>query len=213
MKKDWNGNSRAITAQKGLKADHTTKGRENNDFYATDPIAIDVLFQESILKDMGILYHSDIIWECAAGAGNLSDRLTELGFVVYATDLIDRGSNRVKPGVDFLQCTELPCDCNIILTNPPFKYATEFAQKALELLPDGGFYIAFMNISYIAGQKRYNSIYKNGSLKYFCPFVKRVECWRNNDKEQYGGRAMVDFAWYIFKKGYRGMPNLIWLDR
>lgn len=100
--KDWNGNSRAVQAQKGLKADYTTKGRENNDFYATDPIAIDILFRESILKDMGILYHSDIIWECAAGVGNLSDRLTELGFIVYATDLIDRGNSRVKPGVDFL---------------------------------------------------------------------------------------------------------------
>lgn len=209
-KKDWNGNSRAITAQKGLKADYTTKGRENNDFYATDPIVIDVL-----LKDFELLKFdaNKVVWECAASAGNLSDRLTELGFIVYATDLIDRGNSRVKPGVDFLQCTELPCDCNIILTNPPFKYATEFAQKALELLPDGGFYIAFMNISYIAGQKRYNSIYKHGCLKYFCPFTKRVECWRNNDKEKYGGRAMVDFAWYIFKKGYKGMPILIWLDR
>lgn len=210
MKKDWNGNSRAITAQKGLKADHTTKGRENNDFYATDPIAIDVL-----LKDFELLKFdaNKVVWECAAGTGNLSDRLTELGFIVYATDLIDRGNSRVKPGVDFLQCTELPCNCNVILTNPPFKYATEFAQKALELLLDGGFYIAFMNISYIAGQKRYNSIYKNGSLKYFCPFVKRIECWRNSDKEKYGGRAMVDFAWYIFKKGYGGLPNLVWLDR
>ena len=147
------------------------------------------------------------------GNGNLSDRLTELSFIVYATDLIDRGNNRVKPGVDFLKCTELPCNCNIILTNPPFKYATEFAQKALELLPDRGYYIAFMNISYITGQKRYNSIYKNGNLKYFCPFVKRVECWRNNDKELQKGKAMIDFAWYIFKKGYEGMPRLIWLNR
>lgn len=208
--KDWNGNSLAVQAQKGLKTDCTTKGREDNDFYATDPIAIDIL-----LKDFNVLkyYTNKVIWECAAGVGNLSDRLTELRFIVYATDLIDRGNNRVKPGVDFLQCTELPCDCNVILTNPPFKYATEFAQKALELLPDGGYYIAFMNISYITGQKRYNSIYKNGNLMAFCPFIKRIGCWRNNDKEQYNNKKMMDFAWYIFKKGYKGLPSLIWLDR
>lgn len=209
--KDWNGNSRSATAAHGISADYTTKNRESNDFYATNPIAIDILFRESILKDMDILYHSDVIWECAAGAGNLSDRLTELSFIVYATDLIDRGNNRVKPGVDFLQCTELPCDCNTILTNPPFKYATEFAQKALELLPDGGYYIAFMNISYITGQKRYNSIYKNGNLKYFCPFVKRVPCYRNNNKEAHGS-GLMDFAWYIFQKGYKGQPTLYWLN-
>lgn len=209
-KKDRNGNSRAVQAQKGLKADYTTKGREDNDFYATDPIAIDIL-----LKDFNVLkyYTNKVIWECAAGAGNLSNRLIELGYNVYATDLMDRGCDNIYSGIDFLKCKHLPYNCNIILTNPPFKYATEFAQKALELLPNGGYYIAFMNISYITGQKRYNSIYKHGNLIAFCPFVKRVECWRNNDKEKYGGSAMVDFAWYIFKKGYKGLPNLVWLDR
>lgn len=208
--KDWNGNSHAVRASKGLKADYTTKGRENNDFYATDPIAIDIL-----LKDFNVLkyYTNKVIWECAAGAGNLSNRLIELGYNVYATDLIDRGYENIKPGIDFLKCTQLPNNCEIILTNPPFKYATEFAQKALELLPNGGYYIAFMNISYITGQKRFDSIYRHGNLIAFCPFVKRVECWRNNDKEKYGGSAMVDFAWYIFKKGYKGLPNLVWLDR
>ena len=209
-KKDWNGNSRAITAQKGLKADHTTKGRENNDFYATDPIAIDIL-----LKDFNVLKYctNKVIWECAAGTGNLSNRLIELGYNVYATDLINRGCENIYSGIDFLKCKHLPYNCNIILTNPPFKYATEFAQKALELLPTGGYYIAFMNISYITGQKRYNSIYKHGNLMAFCPFTKRIECWRNNDKEKYGGRAMVDFAWYIFKKGYKGLPNIVWFNR
>lgn len=210
--KDWNGNSHAVRASKGLKANYTTEDRESNDFYATDPIAIDILLRDfNVLKNYN--YSNEVIWECAAGTGNLSNRLIELGYNVYATDLMDRGCDNIYSGIDFLKCKHLPYNCNIILTNQPFKYATEFAQKALELLPDGGYYIAFMNISYITGQKRYNSIYRHGNLIAFCPFVKRIECWRNNDKEKYGGRAMVDFAWYIFKKGYSGLPVVYWLDR
>ena len=159
--KNWNGNSRAVQAYRRLNKKNNTKGREDNDFYATDPIAIDIL-----LKDFNVLKYctNKVIWECAAGTGNLSNRLIELGYDVYSTDLIDRGCENIKPGIDFLKCTQLPNNCNIILTNPPFKYATEFAQKALELLPTGGYYIAFMNISYITGQKRYNNIYKHGNL-------------------------------------------------
>lgn len=59
------------------------------------------------------------IWECSAGQGHLSERLTELGYEVRSTDLIDRGYG--EGGIDFLQTTEM-WDGDI-LTNPPYKYA------------------------------------------------------------------------------------------
>ena len=68
-----------------------------------------------------------------------------------------------------------------------------------------------MNITYLAGQKRYNRIYQYGSLREVYIFSKRAECWRNNDQEKYGAKAMVDFAWYIFQKGYNGQPTIYWL--
>lgn len=45
MSKDWNGNSNSIFKTLGA-SNHTEKDREENDFYATDPIAIDVLINE-----------------------------------------------------------------------------------------------------------------------------------------------------------------------
>ena len=42
---DWTGNSKSIYTTLGA-SNHTDKDREQNDCYATDPIAIDVLLQQ-----------------------------------------------------------------------------------------------------------------------------------------------------------------------
>ena len=117
--------------------------------------------------------------------------------------------------VDFLQEYEyvLPRKYNVavILTNPPYSLANEFILHALDILLENGLYIALMNITYLCGKKRYEQIYRHGGLREVYVFSKRIECWKNNDKENYGGKAMVDFAWYVFQKGYKRQPTLYWL--
>ena len=44
--KDWTGNKNSIFKTLGA-SNHTDKERENDDYYATDPIAIDVLILTS----------------------------------------------------------------------------------------------------------------------------------------------------------------------
>lgn len=58
--KDWTGNGNSIYKTIGA-TNHTDKEREQYDFYATDPIAIDKLM------DMVIVH--DNVWECACGKG------------------------------------------------------------------------------------------------------------------------------------------------
>ena len=69
--KDWTGNKNSIFKTLGA-TNHTDKERQVDDFYATDPIAIDVL-----LNDGGVKL-SPKVWECAAGQGHLSEKLKEL---------------------------------------------------------------------------------------------------------------------------------------
>lgn len=57
--------------------------RVQDDFYSTDPEAIDWLLK---YEDF-----NNTIWECACGNGNLVNRLREHGYNVIATDLVDRG--------------------------------------------------------------------------------------------------------------------------
>lgn len=212
--KEWKGNSDSVRSRLAINKAHTTKGREQDDFYATDPIAVDLLLN-GCSKWLDNIFRFErrvgIIWECACGTGNLAERLRQQGFDVIASDLKDRGYGLV--GKDFLLTTRknVSSFVKIILTNPPYSLANDFILHALDILPEGGVYIALMNISYLCGQKRYETIYSKGTLREVYLFSKRIECWRNNDRETYGGKAMVDFAWYVFQKGYHGQPTLYWI--
>ena len=126
MSKDWTGNSNSIYKTLGA-SNHTDKEREENDYYATDPIAIDVL-----LNDGNIKLDKDV-WECACGDGCLSERLKEYGYNVYSSDLVDRGYG--DSGIDFLTYNEKWH--GDIITNPPYKYASEFINHALDIIDDG----------------------------------------------------------------------------
>ena len=126
MNKDWTGNGHSIYMGIGA-SNHTDKEREANDYYATSPIAIDKLEAAYDIPNN--------VWECACGEGHLAKRLAELGHSVFATDLVERGCGTT--GIDFLATGVPPFDCECILTNPPYKYATEFVEHALEILPKG----------------------------------------------------------------------------
>ena len=219
--KDWKGNKNAAHAAIAAKKPGSTTIRETDDFYATDPEALEALLQHcsywlhrqlSIAKrvELGKLYTRmpGYIWECACGNGNLADLLLKHNFNVYATDLKDRGYG-IQRNLDFLHTQERHGE--IILTNPPYSLATEFIEHALELLPYGGLYIALMNITYLSGQKRYERVYSKGCLREIYVFSKRIECWKNNEKPKDKCGSIANYAWYVFQKGFIGQPTLYWL--
>lgn len=65
--------------------------------------------------------------EPACGAGHLSEMLKSYGYEVISSDLYDHGYGVV--GQDFLK-SEIKAEC--FLTNPPFKFALEFVEHAVE---------------------------------------------------------------------------------
>lgn len=79
---DWSGNTNSV--MKMLAAsNHCDEERAENDYYATEPKAIDYLLEKTKIDNN--------IWEVACGEGYLSKRLIELGYNVRSTDLINRG--------------------------------------------------------------------------------------------------------------------------
>ena len=91
--------------------------REENDFYATNPIALE-LFLENY-KQL-----NKMVWECSCGQGHLSKKLEEQGYDVFSSDLIDRGYG-ITP-VNFLEQDDIKIWNGDILTNPPFNLAKIF---------------------------------------------------------------------------------------
>lgn len=150
--KDWTGNVKSTFVTLGA-SNHTDKEREEHDFYATDPIAIDKLFGCPVCFNI-----PDVVWECACGNGCLSERMEYFGRKVYSSDIVDRGYGVV---LDFLKMDAMPEGCECIITNPPYKYATEFVRHALDLLPEGGWCIMFLKTTFLEGQKRWKEIFSS----------------------------------------------------
>ena len=198
--KDWNGGKNSVFTTLGA-SNHSEKERENNDYYATDPKAVDALVEVYDLPHK--------VWECACGEGHLAHRLAELGYDVEATDLIDRGYG--QSGVDFLcEMDNHGCDC--ILTNPPYKYATEFILHAMRLLQRRGVCAMFLKTSFLEGKRRRDELYKVMPPRYIFQFSERMVCAKNGDFEamEKVGSA-VAYCWIIWEKGWEGDTIIRWI--
>lgn len=202
MTRDWDGNGKSVFVTLGA-SNHTDKEREINDFYATDPIAIDKL-----IGNIGFI--PSVVWECACGTGCLSERLKQHCHGVVSTDVVDRGYGQVQ---DFLLAKEMPSGCSCIITNPPYKYALEFILHALDLLPDGGKCMMFLKTTFLEGEKRNRQIFSNYPPQRILQFSKRVLCAKNAEfqKMRDGGGSAVAYAWFIWEKGYKGPTTITWI--
>lgn len=199
--KDWGGNKRTTYAQLGA-SNHCDHERQNEDFYATDSIAIDKL---KAVYDI-----PKNIVEISAGNGHLSERLKELGHNVISWDIIQRDYPLDKVQ-DFLTVKELPKG-HSILTNPPFKISSEFVLHSLDLLEDGQQAIFFLKIQFLESQKRYKEIFSKYPPKYIYVFSERCLCAMNGEFEIDGKRqsSAVCYAWFCWQKGFSGETILRW---
>jgi hypothetical protein len=89
------------------------KGSPND--FQTPPIALKPL--------LPFLRTEWIIWECAAGKGNLARELRKHGFATIETDILN--------GYDFLSWQPDVFDC--IITNPPYSLKQQFLERAYSL--------------------------------------------------------------------------------
>ncbi len=202
--KDWTGSFHSIFKIMGA-SNHTDKEREKNDFYATDPAAIDLLLKKISINKQ--------VLEPACGTGCLSERLTERGYDVKSYDLIDRGYGE---RCNFFDMTEPPFEGAFsIVTNPPYKYAKAFVLHALDLVPEGGYVCMFLKTTFAEGKARYNEIFKiiPPPPQFVLQCVERVLCAKNADfgyMRAHGGSA-VAYAWWVWRKGYKGPTILDWI--
>ncbi len=202
--KDWLGNKKTAFVTLGA-SNHSDKEREINDYYATNPHALEI-FLDKLKEDNIKLHHN--IWECACGQGHLSQVLINNGYNVYSTDKVDRGFGNER--IDFLQkkCfkNDLKAD---ILTNPPYKYAEKFVLKALEIQADGYYTIMFLKIQFLEGQAR-KKLFEKYPPKYIYVNSARQLCAMNGEFEKYKATALC-YCWYIWQKGFKGEPIIRWI--
>lgn len=194
---DWIGNNKSPFACNGA-SNHSEQEREQHDFYATDPEALKLLLNlEKFDKN---------IWECACGAGHLSEVLKERGHNVISTDLIGRGYEDYR--LDFLKF-EGNWDGDII-TNPPYKYAKEFVFKAIETIPTGKKVAMFLKLTFLESFGR-RELFDKYPPKYLYVSRGRLGCARNGDFAN-NSTSAVAYAWFIWEKGFKGEPIVRWFN-
>lgn len=199
MTKDWTGNYNSIYKTLGATS-HSDGDRQEHDYYATDPRAVAILLESESF--------SENIWEPACGEGHISKVLEASGYNVKSTDLIYRGFGEVVPH-DFLNGETKLFDGDII-TNPPYKYAKEFVEKSLEVIPPGRKVAMLLKVTFLEGKER-KKLFQSHPPRTIYVFSGRIKCAKNGEFEAMGSSA-VAYAWYIWEKDYKGDTVVKWVN-
>ena len=186
--------SNKINASK-LAGSNPKLGRVEHDYYATPPHATIDFLNNVILENV------ERVLEPACGEGHMS-KVLEKHFknsIVDSSDLIDRGYGNA--GIDFLK--ELyDIDYDLVITNPPFKYAQEFIEKSLKI--SNRYVVIFAKLQLLEGQKRYK-LFKETPLKEVHVHSSRVSPYRNGSEVDENGKNGV-LQWRLL--GLCGIKNI-----
>ena len=147
----------------------------------------------------------DNIWECACGNGAISKELLSNGYSVYSSDLYNRGYGEY--GKDFLTSTGITK--HDILTNPPYRYAKEFVEHAINILDDGYYCVMFLKIQFLEGKDR-RKLFDKYPPKYVYINSARQLCYFNGDMTKKMSSATC-YCWFIWEKGFKGEPIIRWI--
>lgn len=197
MSKDWIGNKKSTFVTLGASS-HSDNERQREDYYATEPKAV-----EELLK---IETFCDSILEPACGEGHISDVLKRNGYHVVSRDLVDRGYGDVA---DFLSVDNTLWNGDVI-TNPPYRYAQEFVEKALQIVPKGRKIAMFLRLQFLEGKKR-KELFIQTPPKTIWVSSSRLRCAINGDFAQAGSSAAA-YAWFVWEKGYCGSTTVKWFN-
>lgn len=198
--KDWTGNSNSVFKTLG-SSQHSDHNRQPYDYYATEPRAA------QLLLDVEQFHHD--IWECACGEKHLANVFTQAGYNVRCSDIVNRCDNEV---IDFLDITNTHWQGDII-TNPPYKYAREFVEKALSIIPDGYKVAMFLKLQFLEGKSR-KHLFATYPPKCIYVSSSRLNCAINGnfDGLRTSGGSAVAYAWYVWEKGYNGNTIIKWIN-
>lgn len=131
------------------------------------------------------------------------------GYNVKSTDLIYRDGG-MSETFDFLAESKPNSWNGSIITNPPYKYAYEFVEKALDTVTEGNKVAMFLKLQFLEGKKR-RKLFDNTPPQTIYVSSSRLLCAKNGDFESTTSSA-VAYAWYVWQKGYKGNTIVKWIN-
>lgn len=145
-----------------------------------------------------------IIWEPSAGRGAIVRVLEGAGHSVIASDLIDYGIPGHSIGRDFLMEYVGEPQAQAIVTNPPFKIAAEYIERAISLAPK---VCCLLRLAFLEGGALNNAAGR--ARRYVmdeCPparvhvFSRRLPMMHRDGWEGPKTNSATAFAWFVWER-------------
>jgi hypothetical protein len=190
-----------MSARAGKEARHALADRKD-DFYATPPEAVAAFLRAERA------YLPGVLWEPACGDGAIVKPLRAAGYTVHATDLVARGCPDSRAGEDFLMPFPVPPGLGGVVTNPPFKLAQAFVDRALLVTP----YVAMLlRLAFLEGAERRPWL-EGGPLARVHVSSRRLPMMHRDGWEGNHASGSIAFAWFIWDRRHEGEPVIRWFD-
>jgi hypothetical protein len=165
------------------------------DCYETPKVAV-----KALLKVETLSHH---IWEPACGGGNIVEALDAAGYDVWASDLHDHGCG--EAGVDFLTAPwPAGFPLGAIVTNPPYRWAQKFVERALELSP---LVIMLMRLAFYESERRCHILEDCGLARIHC-FRKRLPMMHRKNWDGPKANSGMAFAWFVWSRDHIGPTTI-----
>jgi hypothetical protein len=169
------------------------------DFYPTPRIAVESL----LAAEPDVLNTMARVWEPAAGDGGIVAVLREFSVPVIASD-IERYNFDLHFVGDFLQQTKAPAQCSVILTNPPYKLAAQFAEHALGLVPD---VYLLLRLAFLESVGR-TELLEHSGLRRVLVFRKRLPRMHRSGYDGPRASSSMAFCWMCWRRDFSGSTTL-----
>jgi hypothetical protein len=119
------------------------------------------------------------------------DALTYIPLTVNPTCILD-------PGAEGAACFDL------VMGNPPYKYAEQFVRQAYRMLEPDGHLIMLLRMNFLEGIGRAHGLWRTHPLK------QTVVCSRRVSFSGDGKTNATAYAYFIWQKGWKGDTRLLW---
>jgi hypothetical protein len=147
------------------------------------------------------------IWEPAAGDGAIVLPLQKAGFRVIASDIVDYGLDGCKSGIDYLTAKPIR-EVQGIITNPPYKLAVQFAEKALT---ETGYVAFLLRTNFLESTARLSFFRRHQPARIWIS-SRRLPMMHRHGWQGPRAPSNTCFAWFIWDERSEQKCVVDWFD-
>jgi hypothetical protein len=144
--------------------------------------------------------------EPACGVGHMVKVLAEYFGQVKSADIHDYAYGDVR---DFLKGPLAVDSLDWVVTNPPFRLAEEFVQRALQIARKGVAILA--RTVFIESVGRHERLFQVHPPAKFAQFTERVPMVKGRLDRK--ASTATGYGWLVWEKGHTGGTQLVWIPQ